>query len=117
MATDAKEIVFRRGALNTLTNLLQGVGWYGDTKTAYLAGDMLVNKLPAAADVPCGADDKPLQGAELKKWLNVESTLAITDAHIKTCAKCIEHFVKQNQLGVNEFTFELMDKLGMKPAD
>jgi len=115
--TETNGVVFRRGALNTLTNLLQGVGWYGDTKTAYLAGELLVNILPQGTDVPQQANGKPVEGPELKEWLDTEFTVQLDGNHIKTCAKCIEHFVSQKQLGVNHYTFELMDRLGMKPTD
>jgi len=109
------EITLRRGALNTLNNLLQGTGWYADTKTAYIAGSVLVNCMPEMEDVPKQEDGRPISGAALKEWLDVENTLAMDKQQLSVCFKCVEHFLEQKKLTINPYTFELMDKLGMKP--
>lgn len=117
MATETKELKLRRGALNTLNNLLQGTGWYDDSKTAFLAGSILVNAMPEIEEVPKQTGGAPVQGADLKAWLDKEYALPLTPKQIKACKQCVEHFIKQKQLTINAYTFELMEKLGFKPDD
>jgi hypothetical protein len=117
MATETKELKLRRGAVNTLNNLLQGTGWYDDSKTAYLAGSILVNAMPEIEEVPKTSAGQPVGGDGLKAWLNAELVLSLTAKQTKACKQCVEHFIKQKQLTINLYTFELMEKLGFKPDD
>lgn len=113
MSTETKELKLRRGAMNTLNNLLQGTGWYDDTKTAYTAGSILVNCMPEIEEVPKQANGQPIGGEDLKNWLDTDMKMELTTNQIKTCRKCVEHFLNQKQLTINMYTFELMTKIGI----
>lgn len=117
MGTETIGLSLRRGSVHTLNNLLQAQGWYSDTKSAYMAGEILVHVMPDMEEVPKAKDGKPVSGEELKTWLDKEYTLGLSQKQLKTCKACIEHFIKQKQLPINQYTFELMNALGMKPDE
>jgi hypothetical protein len=73
--------------------------------------------MPEIEDVPKQPDGRPVAGEGLKKWLDAEFTLPLTGKQLKVCVKCVEYFIKQKQLTINPYTFELLEKLGMKPDE
>jgi hypothetical protein len=95
--------------------LLQATGYCEDLKTAYTAGSILVEVLPEAEEMPKNQLGQFIQGEEQKVWLNYEYTINLTKLQLEVCVKCVEHFITQKQLAVTTYTFELMNKLGMKP--
>lgn len=105
-----------RGAMNTLHNLLQGVGWYKTTKSVYLAGQILTKVLPEPEDVPDTLkrpDGRIIPGAELKGWLEQKLTANFSKAQSKVVVECLEHSLAKKELAPGAILLELLEAFEM----
>jgi len=110
-----------RGGINLLTNILGNPQWYeGKVDLAYLAGKVLVNKLPdLSAETPPGQvvdqQGRPVQPnqAVLKAWLSEPKEVSITQKEGGAIKKCIEFCLKNSSLPINVYVMELMEKFGV----
>lgn len=102
MATDFK---LKRGSLNVLNNILSAAGWYeGKPDVLYCAGKLIVEVLPVVGEL--SDEQKPQTTADLKKWLDTEFPVTLTDSQIKTIKMCLEFCIKKSQLTINPYTID-----------
>jgi hypothetical protein len=119
--TEDKEVTtvsITRGAINLLSTTLAMQSWYSDTKTAFIAGRLLVDKigeLPGIRTKRPVADDEADHGEEMRRYLMERFDLTLSDEEREVCEKCLQFFISKGALNINAYLVELMDFLGMKP--
>ena len=99
-----------RGAVNVLLNYLASPGWATDVKSAYMAGSLLVNKLPDLSGQQPPVDEKGRPSTDaLKKWLDEEFDVEFNPLEFGLCRKCLVHFISTaKNFSPNPHSFQLL---------
>ena len=118
MGTD-KDVSLTRAARNILMGCLQGPGWYGSPKYAYLAGEILAKVLPEWEDAPEQVRKDP---KEMAKWLSESFPHIFSVQQFKACKACLTHFLEQKEekggrLQPSKWLFELMTAFDLAPKE
>ena len=111
------EMELKRGAINILSNLLQGNQWYGSPKAIYLAGQILAEVLPEPEDAPKDVKGVQISGITLRDWLRRTSKLTFTSSQAKVVTECVKFYIDRKDLPPGEHVNNLMDAFKLKPDD
>jgi len=113
-----ESIQISRGAVNILARLLSMQSWYSDTKTAYIAGKILVetiDALPGIKDKLDKGEDGVENESKAVEYFATKFELSLTDEQIAVCAQCVTFFINKGGLNINAHLVELMDFVGITP--
>lgn len=105
-----------RGALNLLSTTMAMQQWYSDTRTAFIAGRLLVEKV---SEIPEIRTKRPIVNDEegndaLREYLMQRFDLELTSDELAVCTQCLEFFISKGALNINAYLLELMTFLDMK---
>jgi hypothetical protein len=107
-----------RGAINLLAKLLSMQAWYSDTRTALIAGRILVDhidKLEGIKDKLVENEDGCIDTKDAAEYFSKMFELELNEAQETVCRQCVTHFVNKGALNINVHLVGLMDFLAIIP--